>query len=118
MQRETRTVPRSPGRSRAASGTGPAPMSRTHEGPLLVLYGRPRCHLCDVAKEALAPFVRSHALRIEERNVEDVPQWERDYGQSVPVGVLDGRRVFKYRVDPKRLERALDARAGDGREVP
>ncbi len=62
---------------------------------LLVLYSRPGCHLCDEAKEALAPFVARYALRIEERNV--------------PVGVLAGRKVFKFRLDSLGLERSIEA---------
>ena len=76
----------------------------------LVLYGRPGCHLCDQAKEALAPFVSRYGLRIEERDVEQDPRWERDFGEQIPVGVLEGRKVFKYRLDPLRLERSIQAR--------
>ena len=76
---------------------------------LLLLYSRPDCHLCDVAKETLAPLVERYPLRIEERNVELDLRWERDYGTQLPVGVLDGRKVFKFRLDPSRLERAIQA---------
>lgn len=76
----------------------------------LVLFGRERCHLCDVAKEALRPLLREYGVELVERDVDDDPEWRREYGEHVPVGVLDGARVFKYRVDPRRLRRALEAR--------
>ena len=76
----------------------------------LLLYGRPRCHLCDVAKEALRLVLAAHPVDLVERNVEDDPAWEREFGESIPVGILEGRRVFKYRVDPHRLELAILAR--------
>jgi glutaredoxin len=85
--------------------------SESHaEGRLLVLYGRPACHLCDVAKEALFPIARAHRVRVEERNVEDRREWEEAYGHQVPVGVIQGRRVFKYRVDEDALRKAFSAR--------
>ena len=75
----------------------------------LLLYSRPGCHLCETAKEGLAPLVTRYALRVEERNVEDNPRWERDYGMEIPVGVLAGRKVFKFRLDSGRLERSIRA---------
>lgn len=87
---------------------------------ILLLYSRPGCHLCDEAKESLAPFVTRYGLRVEERNVELEPHWERDYGEQIPVGMLGGRKVFKYRLDPTRLERSIQARlrTGEARTEP
>ncbi len=79
---------------------------------LLVLYSRPGCHLCEVAKEALQPVLRRYRVRLEERNVENDPAWERDYGHQVPVGMIGDRKLFKYRIDPRRLECAIQARLG------
>lgn len=79
-------------------------------GNVLVVYGRPRCHLCEVADEVLSPLARRLGVVVEHRNVEDDPEWERRYGQLVPAGVVRGELVFKYRVDALRLERALRAR--------
>ncbi len=76
---------------------------------LLLLYSRPGCHLCDAAKDSLAPFVERYGLRVEERNVELNPGWERKYGTQIPVGVLGGRKVFKYHLDSGRLERSIQA---------
>ena len=78
----------------------------------LVLYSRPRCHLCDVAKDALQPLLERYPVDLVERNVEETVEWEELYGQQVPVGLLEGRRVFKYRVDVVGLERALRGRMG------
>ena len=66
---------------------------------LLVLYSRPGCHLCEVAKEALQPVLRRYRVRLEERNVENDPAWERDYGHQVPVGMIGDRKLFKYRIE-------------------
>ncbi len=73
----------------------------------LLLYSRPGCHLCEDAKEALVPLIAGSPIRIEERNVEDRPEWEEAYGEQIPVGVIGGRRIFKFRVDTERVARAL-----------
>ena len=75
----------------------------------LIVYGRRNCHLCDVAKDAVALLRREVEFMVEERDVDDNDAWARAYGDEVPVGVVDGRKVFKYRVDTERLRRALSA---------
>lgn len=82
-------------------------------GPL-VFYTRRRCHLCDVAKAELLPLLEEFDLELEERDVDDREEWARSYGDEVPVGVLEGRRLFKFRVDLDRLRRALRGRLGEG----
>ena len=73
----------------------------------LILYGRRDCHLCEVAKEAVERLQRRLDFDVEERDVDDHPDWVRRFGDEVPVGVIDDRKVFKFRVDPDKLERAL-----------
>lgn len=72
-------------------------------GPTLILYGRHDCHLCDEAKAVLAALQGRAPFRIEERDVDADPRWVEAYGDEVPVGVIDDRKVFKYRVDPEKL---------------
>ncbi len=75
----------------------------------LVFYTRTGCHLCDVAKEELDRICRRIPFRIEVRDVDEDEAWAAQYGDEVPVGVLDGRKIFKYRVDVRQIERALRA---------
>ncbi len=75
----------------------------------LVLYTRTGCHLCDVAKKQLDQLRHRISFRIEVRDVDEDKTWSKKFGDEVPVGVLDGRKVFKYRVDVDRLEIALRA---------
>ncbi len=73
----------------------------------LILYGRRECHLCEVAKEAVERLQRRLDFDVEEHDVDDHPDWVRRFGDEVPVGVIDDRKVFKFRVDPDKLEIAL-----------
>ena len=76
----------------------------------LIFYTRAGCHLCDVAKNELDHLQSRIGFRIEVRDVDADEAWAKQFGDEVPVGVVDGQKVFKYRVDVKHLERALRAR--------
>jgi glutaredoxin len=71
--------------------------------PRLTLVTRPDCHLCDVAKEALARVGEAWT----ELSVEDDVELEREYGDRVPVILLDGREHGYWRVEEERLRRDL-----------
>jgi glutaredoxin-like protein DUF836 len=67
--------------------------------PDLILYGRPGCHLCDEAHEAIELALADRVARglpvpaLVERNIETDPEWHRVYLERIPVLELDGRRL-------------------------
>ncbi len=67
--------------------------------PDLVLYGRPGCGLCDEARAALDALLEERARaglpspRLQERDIETDPAWERAYFASIPVVELGDRRL-------------------------
>ncbi len=75
--------------------------------PKLILYGRRNCHLCEVAKEAVERLQSRLDFDVEERDVDDSPDWVQRFGDELPVGMIGDRKVFKFRVDEGALERAL-----------
>jgi len=81
---------------------------------LVVLYTRPICPLCDVARRGLEAVLRDYSLDYAIRNVESDPEWERRYGQQIPVVFVGARKAFKYRLDEARLRRLLDEHAPPG----
>jgi len=72
-------------------------------GHRVVLYSRPGCHLCDVARDvvlaerARAPFV------FEEIDVESDDELELEYGIRIPVVEVDGAEAFEVSVDATEL---------------
>jgi hypothetical protein len=80
----------------------------------LVLYTRPGCHLCDVVKDVLAQVQREVPFTLAEVNIDEDPAAQALYRCEIPVVTIDGRKAFKYRVDPAELRRRL-AYAAAGR---
>jgi len=79
----------------------------------LTIYSRPGCHLCEVMKAAVdrvLPVVGT-AVAVEEIDISTDPELEARYGVEIPVLVLDGRKVAKYRVSDDELTRMLRGRS-------
>jgi len=72
----------------------------------LTLYTRSGCHLCHEMRAVVEAAARAHAAVLEEIDVDGDPALAATYGAEVPVLGVNGRKAFKYRVEP----RALDAR--------
>lgn len=73
----------------------------------LTLITRPGCHLCDDAREALGRVVAVTGDRWTERDVTGDVELEREYGDRLPVVLLDGREHGYWRVEEERLLRDL-----------
>jgi predicted thioredoxin/glutaredoxin len=74
--------------------------------PVIQIYSRPGCHLCEQLIEELAPLVRDRA-RIDILNIDDRPDWQEKYGTRVPVVEIDGSLVCEYRLDRVALHHVL-----------
>jgi len=70
----------------------------------VVLYSRPGCHLCDVAREAIDSVRVHRPFAFEEIDIEGDDDLEREYGIRIPVVTIDGRERFEISVDPRELE--------------
>ncbi len=75
--------------------------------PRLTLLGRSGCHLCDDAREVVAAVAAESGTGWEERDVDADPGLVEEYGDRVPVLLLDGREHAYWRVDAERLRAAL-----------
>jgi hypothetical protein len=77
----------------------------------LTLYSRPGCHLCDEMKAIVGSTVRAMTtpVTVEEIDVSTDPELESRYGVEIPVLLVDGKKVAKYRVTEEELLRILTA---------
>jgi hypothetical protein len=77
--------------------------------PVVTLYTRPDCHLCDEAREAILALHRNGAsFRLEEVNIESDPKLHAAYRERIPVCELDGTEVFDLHPDIAALRARLD----------
>lgn len=85
--------------------------------PTLTLYTRAGCHLCDMAKDVLEAVRAEVPFALELVDIDTDPVLVERYGMEIPVITIDGRKAFKYRVDPVELRTRL-AHAAAGRYAP
>lgn len=77
------------------------------ESARITLLSRPGCHLCEYAREAVARVCATTGVSWVEVSVDSDPELEREYGDRVPVVLLDDREHDYFRVDEDRLTRAI-----------
>jgi glutaredoxin len=73
----------------------------------LQLITRVGCHLCEAAAEALAPIAADAGLAVVPVDVDADPELRAEFGDRVPVVLLDGREHSYFDVDVPRLRRDL-----------
>ena len=80
--------------------------------PRITLYTKSDCELCHEAKATLLALQRELGFELDEIDIMTDPALYDVFRVEIPVGYLDGRKVFKYRVDSTLLRRQLHRRRG------
>jgi hypothetical protein len=75
----------------------------------ITLLSRPGCHLCDEARAVISRVAADLGLPWTERDITASDQDLREYGEMIPVTLIDGVQHDFWRVDERRLRRALGA---------
>jgi glutaredoxin len=75
--------------------------------PVVTLYGRPGCHLCDDARAVLVPLAAQLGFALEEVDIEGDDDLHRRYLERIPVVALDGEELFDFFVDEGILRRSI-----------
>jgi glutaredoxin len=73
----------------------------------VTLYGRPGCHLCDDAREALQRVRARHPFHLDEVDIEADDALLKRYLERIPVVTLDGEELFELFVDEEALARTI-----------
>jgi len=73
----------------------------------VVVYSRKGCHLCEVVKESLSKLSRRGGFTWREIDVDSDAELRRTFNDEVPVVFIDGRKVFKYRMNEQEFLRKL-----------
>ena len=76
--------------------------------PLVTIYAKPGCHLCDDAREAIENLRAERDFELQEVDVTLDPVLYARYGERIPVVALEGDELFEYFVDTDALRDRLD----------
>jgi glutaredoxin len=77
----------------------------------LTIYSKPDCHLCHEMKTVVQRVLRGRTdIPLEEIDISSDPVLLDRYGLEIPVLMIDGKKVAKYRVSEAELTRMLDSR--------
>jgi glutaredoxin len=86
------------------------------DGPAhtITLLSRPGCHLCDEARAVIARVAADLGVPWQERDITRSQDDLREYGEMIPVTLIDGVQHDFWRVSEQRLRAALAALAASG----
>jgi len=76
----------------------------------ITIYSRPGCHLCDEMKAVVTRTLERAGgdVRVEEVDISTNGDLEARYGLEIPVLLVSGRKVAKYRISEQELLRVID----------
>ena len=75
--------------------------------PLVTIYSRHNCHLCEVAKEVVESARNEAEFELEVIFIDGDAELEKLYGEEVPVTMINGKRHDYFRVDRIRFIEAV-----------
>ena len=82
----------------------------------LTIYSKPGCHLCDEMKATVHRVLSTHSsgasISVDEIDISSDAALLERYALEIPVLLIDGKKVAKYRVSEEELRRLLDRRRG------
>jgi glutaredoxin len=75
--------------------------------PVVMMYSRRNCHLCEVAKEVVESARNQAEFEFEVVFIDGDAGLEKEYGEEVPVTLINGKRHDYFRVDRARFIEAV-----------
>jgi glutaredoxin len=73
----------------------------------VTVMSRAGCHLCEVAEADVARICGELGVAWTTEDVDTDAEWRAEYGDRVPVILVDGAEHGYWRVEEDRLRRAL-----------
>ncbi len=73
----------------------------------VLLYSKPGCHLCEDARAIIERVCAEVGTSYDEVDITTSAALMAEYGEQIPVTVVDGAQHDFWRVDEARLRAAL-----------
>ena len=76
--------------------------------PVVTVYSRSGCHLCENVEVTLAGLTEELNFDLEIKLIDASPELEKLYGHEVPVIHINGEHHDFFRVDVERFRSSLE----------
>jgi hypothetical protein len=75
----------------------------------VILYTKPGCHLCDPVRELILSVQRHRPFDFSIRNIDENPADFAKYQHAIPLVLVDGSEIARYKLSQHQLETALES---------
>ena len=73
----------------------------------VTVISRTGCHLCEIAIDKINLIKDQLKFELEIKLINDLPELEQEYGEQVPVIMIDNKIHDYWRVDIERFTKAI-----------
>jgi glutaredoxin len=73
----------------------------------VTVISRTGCHLCEIAIDKINLVKEKLNFDLEIKLINDLPELEQEYGEQVPVIMIDNKIHDYWRVDIERFTKAI-----------
>jgi glutaredoxin len=73
----------------------------------VTVLSRTGCHLCEIAIDKINLVKDQLKFELEIKLINDLPELEQEYGEQVPVILIDNKIHDYWRVDIERFTKAI-----------
>jgi glutaredoxin len=73
----------------------------------VTVISRTGCHLCEIAIDKINLVKDQLKFELEIKLINDLPELEQEYGEQVPVIMIDNKIHDYWRVDIERFTKAI-----------
>jgi len=74
---------------------------------MVTVISRTGCHLCEIAIDKINSVKDELKFELEIKLINDLPELEQEYGEQVPVIMIDNKIHDYWRVDIERFTKAI-----------
>ena len=75
----------------------------------VTVYSRTGCHLCEIAIDLIKSVKQENNFSLEIKLIDNDSELEKEYGEQVPVILIDEKVHDYWRVDLARFTKAINS---------